>query len=453
MPDPFHPHLYQRDMLAFAEPRDRFAFFCSPGMGKTAVTLEVLADRIIDGRSKGVLIVAPIRVGLITWPAQVAKWEHSSWMRCVNLRTKEGMQAWRDGSADIYLINPEMMPKLLPQMFPKEAKSPADTLVIDELSVAKNPQSKRFKVLSKYLNHFPNRIGLTGTPVPNSYLDLFAQVRLLDDGERLGRAFTRFRDTYFAGDYMGYKFEIRSGAKEVIDEKLADLALVMLGDDWLDLPTCSTEDIEVKLPPEAMKAYKTLEKELLLQLKSSDVVALNAATLAGKLLQITSGAVYGEDRVVNHLHDAKIEALKKLRKKHKDEPILVLTAYQHEMDRVLASIPGARRFHEKDMDEWKAGKIKTWVAQPASLSHGIDGIQVGGRIAVWMTLTWSNEAYQQTNARLVRMGQSCKTAIYRLTCPGTIDDAVAESLRAKSDTQSGLLNALKALQALRNQTP
>jgi hypothetical protein len=449
MSEPFKPYPYQKTMLDFGIDKDRCLYFCSPSMGKTAVTLQIISEHLLEGKCRGALIVAPIRVGLITWPNQVAKWDHSSWLRCVNLRTKEGMQAWKDGTADIYLINPEMMQKLLPQMMAQK-HLPADMLVIDEISLAKSHASKRFKALRQHISRFPVRLGLTGTPVPNSYIDLFAQVLLIDDGERLGRSFTRFREAYFVSDFMGFKWTIREGAKEVIDRKLADLCLVMLGDDYLDVPTCSTEDIEIALDAESRTSYKKLEKELLLRLRESDVVALNAATLVGKLLQITSGSVYGEDKVVNEIHSAKIDALKKLRKKHGKEPMLVLTSFIHERERVLREIEGSRLFHENDLDDWRAGKIQTWVADPRSLSHGIDGMQDGGRILVWMTLTWSNETFMQTNARLVRTGQSCETLVYRMIAKDTVDEAVAEALRDKSDTQSGLLNALKALQSLRS---
>lgn len=270
----------------------------------------------------------------------------------------------------------------------------------------------------------------------------------MDGGQRLGKSFFHYRQTFFTAGWGGYTHTINPGAKEIIDAKLSDICLVMLGDDHLDLPTCNAEDVNVTLPPEAKAEYVRMEKELLIELESSDVVALSAATLCGKLLQITSGAVYDDQRGVYEIHDAKIEALKKLRKKHGKEPMLVLTAYKHEMARVLAAIPGSRRFGEKDLDDWKAGKIHTWVAQPNSLSHGIDGIQHGGRIAVWMTLTYSNETYTQTNARLVRVGQSCETIIYRVVVPGTIDDAVISALRDKTDTQSGLLQALKNLQKM-----
>jgi hypothetical protein len=370
-------------------------------------------------------------------------------MKVAHLRTKEGLKAWHEGTADVYLVNPEQLMKLVPLMFKGKKKIPVDTVIFDELSLAKNPNSKRFNALRPYLGMFKARIGLTGTPCPNNYLDLFAQVRLLDDGQRLGRSFSQFRQAFFSADYMGFKFTINPGAKEIIDAKLADLCLVMLGDDYLDVPVCETVDVPITLPPESKAAYKELEKELLLELEKSDVVALSAAALSNKLLQITGGTVYGEEHVVNHVHSAKIDAIKALRKKHKNEPILILTAYKHEMQRVLAEIEGSKLFDERDLADWQAGKIKTWVANPRSLSHGIDGLQKGGRIAIWTTLTWSNETYTQCNARLVRTGQSFETIIYRIIAPDTIDDAVCEALKNKSDTQSGLMNALKALQKMK----
>lgn len=475
----FDPLPYQPAMLDWLQTKDTAALFVSPGMGKTVVTLTAIADAIGSGRSRGALIIAPWRVCTITWPNQVEHWDHCQWMKIANLRTPAGLKAWENGSADIYVINPDMLPSvtrnlrcrvcnaagcpnckktgfiqsksvgIAEKLFKNRTRIPVDTFVWDELSQAKDPTGKRANSIRPYLSMFSQRWGLTGTPVPNSYLDLFAQIRMLDDGERLGRSFTGYRSNYFEqADYMGYSYKLRPGAKELIDKKLSDLALVMLGDDWLKLPVCETEDVNVELPSHVRREYKTLEKELLVELAKGDIVARNAATLVGKLLQLTSGAVYDDDRNVHVLHDAKIEALKKLRKKHGKEPMLVLTAFQHEMARVLEAIPGARKFDEKDLADWQAGKIHTWVAQPQSLSHGIDGIQRGGRIAVWMTLTYSNETYLQTNARLVRTGQSRETKIYRVICVGTADDGVAESLRDKSDTQAGLLNALKAIQRL-----
>jgi len=325
-----------------------------------------------------------------------------------------------------------------------------DTLVIDELSLAKNPQSKRFKALHKCLAAIPRRWGLTGTPIPNNYLDLWMQVRMLDDGQRLGKSFSEYKGDYFyPADYMGYTYKLVTGAKEQIDRRLADLALVIVGD-GSDLPASSVIDVPVVMPPDARKQYRTLQKEMLAEIGDGEITAPSAATLCNKLLQITSGAVYDEDRNVLPVHTAKIDALRTLLDKHKDEPVLILTAFKHESNRIIDSIQEARMFNEQLLGEWQAGRIPVWVADPRSLSHGIDGLQKSCRIAIWCSLTYSHETYVQTNARLIRTGQTAETIIYRIIAPGTIDDAVAEALRDKSDTQSGMLHAVRALQRMTN---
>lgn len=507
MTQTFKPFDYQLPMIDHLLANDRAALFVSPGKGKTVVTLTALDQLATLGQLRAALIVAPLRVCSITWPAQVERWAHTKWMRVANLRTAAGLQAWHEGAADIYLINSELLPNRLPLMFPKRKSftCPVDTLVIDELSLAKNPQSKRFKALHKHLTGIDRRWGLTGTPIPNNYLDLFQQVKMLDDGERLGRTFTAYRDAYFyPADYMGYTYKLVTGSKEAIDNKLADLALVLIGD-GTDLPSSSVVDINVTLPTEARKQYKTLEKEMLAtiitpereqQLKTrrdqiinslgltpldmqspfitekqrqkmaqridplhaelesiqkelkSIITAPSAGVLVNKLLQITSGAVYDEDRNVLPVHTAKIAALKAVIDRHQVEPILVLCAFKHESARVIAAIKGAEMFDESRLTDWQAGKIPVWVADARSLSHGIDGLQTSCRIAVWVSLTYSHETYVQTNARLIRTGQTAETLIYRLTCSGTVDDAISEALRDKSDTQSGMLHAVRALQRM-----
>jgi SNF2 family DNA or RNA helicase len=371
-------------------------------------------------------------------------------MRLAHLRTAAGLKAWHEQSADIYLINSELLPSRLPKMFPKSKKfvCPVDTLVIDELSLAKNPQSKRFKALHKHLTGIERRWGLTGTPIPNNYLDLFMQVKMLDDGKRLGKTYTAYREAYFyPADYMGYTYKLVTGSKEAIDAQLADIALVLIGEES-DLPASSVIDVAAVMPPEARKQYKTLEKEMLAEIEDGEITAPSAGVLVNKLLQLTSGAVYDEDRNVLPVHTAKISTLKSIIARHKDEPVLVLCAFKHESARVIAAIKGARMFDERDLNDWKAGKIPVWVADARSLSHGIDGLQVSCRVAVWVSLTYSHETYVQTNARLIRTGQTAETLIYRIICSGTIDDAVAEALRDKSDTQSGMLFAVRALQRM-----
>jgi len=450
MTETFRPFDYQVPMVEHLLANDRAALFVSPGKGKTVVTLTALDTLATCGQLRGALIVAPLRVCSITWPAQVARWAHTSWMRVANLRTAEGLQAWLDGTADIYLINSELLPNRLPLMFPRKKTfvCPVDTLVIDELSLAKNPQSKRFKALFKHLGAITRRWGLTGTPIPNNYLDLWMQVRMLDDGKRLGKTFSSYKDEWFyPADYMGYTYKLITGAKEQIDRRLSDLALVMVGDPN-DLPSSSIIDIPAALPPAARNQYKTLEKEMLAEIADGEITAPSAGVLVNKLLQMTSGAVYDEDRNVLPVHDAKLDALRGLLDKHKGEPVLILTAFKHESARILAAIPEARMFDELFLRDWQDGRIPVWVADPRSLSHGIDGLQKSCRIAIWCSLTYSHETYVQTNARLIRTGQTAETIIYRIICPGTIDDAVAEALRDKSDTQTGMLHAVRALQRM-----
>ena len=450
MTETFQPFPNQIPMIGHLLENDRAALFVSPGKGKTVVTLTALDTLATCGQLRGALIVAPLRVCSITWPAQVERWAHTRWMRVAHLRTAEGLKAWHEQAADIYLINSELLPNRLPLMFPKRKSfvCPVDTLVIDELSLAKNPQSKRFKALHKHLGDITRRWGLTGTPIPNNYLDLFMQVKMLDDGSRLGRTFTGYRDAYFyPADYMGYTYKLVTGSKEAIDAKLADLALVLIGD-GTDLPASSVIDIPVTLPTEARKQYKTLEKEMLAEIAEGEITAPSAGVLVNKLLQLTSGAVYDEDRNVLLVHTAKISALRSVLDRHQGEPVLVLCAFKHESARVLEAIPGAKMFDEAAMADWQAGKIPVWVADARSLSHGIDGLQVSCRIAIWVSLTYSHETYVQTNARLIRTGQTAETLIYRLICSGTVDDAICEALRDKSDTQSGMLHAVRALQRM-----
>ena len=450
MTQTFKPFPNQIPMIDWLLENDRAGLLCYPGAGKTVVTLTAIDALATLGQFRGALIVAPLRVCSITWPAQVERWAHTQWMKVANLRTAAGLKAWHEQAADIYLINSELLPNRLTLMFPKRKSfvCPVDTLVIDELSLAKNPQSKRFKALHKHLGSITRRWGLTGTPIPNNYLDLFMQVKMLDDGERLGRTFTGYRDTYFyPADFMGYTYKLVTGSKEAIDNKLADLALVLIGD-GTDLPASSVVDINVTLPTEARKQYKTLEKEMLAEIEDGEITAPSAGVLVNKLLQLTSGAVYDADRNILPVHTAKISTLRSVLDRHKGEPVLVLCAFKHESARVIAAIKGAEMFDENRLADWQAGKIPVWVADARSLSHGIDGLQVSCRIAIWVSLTYSHETYVQTNARLIRTGQTAETLIYRLTCSGTIDDAVAEALREKSETQTGMLYAVRALQRM-----
>lgn len=485
------PNPFQPEMVRWLLDNEDAMLWAGCGSGKTVTSLTAIADLIQQGVCKGALVIAPFRVLATSFPSQVEKWDHLRWLTLANMRTPEGRQAWEDGSADIYMVNSEMLPTIsrnircrkckasgcpecndgfltittpgfVDRFIKKRKTLPVDILLVDESSTAKNPSSVRFNALRPYLHDiekldgkrrftspFRRRYSMTGTPHPNSYLDIFAQVRLIDGGKRFGTSFHRYRAQYFDSDYMGFKWELKPGAKEAIDAKLTDLALVMPDECYPDLPPCVTEDVEVTLPPPAMKAYKTLEKELLVELETGTVEALSAAALTTKLMQLTSGQVFDAERDVHVTHDAKLKALKQIRKKHPKEPLLVFTSYIHERERVLKEFPEACEFDEKRIPEWQAGKIPMWVSDARSLAFGIDGLQVGGRICVWMTQTYSWETYHQAISRLIRVGQDQETIVYRVVAKGTVDEAVVEAVKAKEEGNSGLMEALAMLQKLR----
>lgn len=453
------------------------ALFAGMGLGKTASTLAALGELIATGASRGALVIAPLRVSLFTWQDEVEKWAESfGWMKIVSLRTKEGLASWHRGDACIYTINYEslfiprvdkstgekvdygLLGKLLKG---KRAKQlPVDTVIWDELSKAKNPGSKRIREFRKHRHKFARHWGLTGTPTPNSLLDVFAQIRLLDDGATFGKVMGNFKTQYFEPlDYNQRKWGVRAGCVGLIEQKLATLALTLRSEDWLKIPPTETIDIEVNLPAPAMAVYKKLQKIMLVKLLDSQVKAVSKGVLVGKLQQLTSGAVYAqsldhlfdpsEPSVVTQIHDTKVKALRKLFNDEGQEPMLVAIRFKHERDRILAAFPEAVAFHSSRLPDWNAGKIKMLVAHPLSMSHGLN-MQSGGSRATWFTPTYSREEYDQLNARIIRTGQENETKIFRLLCPGTIDDAVVAASDAKGDEQAAFLQAIKNLQTLAN---
>lgn len=422
--------------------------FSDPGTGKTAATLEVIATLLADHEIKGVLLIAPLRVTLLTWPAEAAKYDQFRWMRVVNLRHPEGKAAWARGEADIYLLNPEMLPAFCSQPWGifKRKEIPVDMLVIDELSRFKAPSGKRARALAPYRQFFKRHVGLTGSPAANGLLDLFAPVRIIDGGERLGSSFTQFRERYFTSDWNGWKWTLRESAKENIERKIADITITQRREDWLHLPPTSTEDVEVSMGTELRKQYTKFQKELLLQLQRGEIVALNAASLVQKLLQFTSGAIYDEDRTVHVIHSAKIDALVKLVKQIK-APVLVATAFIHERERILKAVKGAEEFSEGRLEAWNRGEIPCWVADPRAIGHGLN-LQAGSCNIIWFSLTYSRELFDQMCCRLIRTGQDKPTTIWRLMIPFTVDDAVAEALRIKGEGQDALMSTLQNLETL-----
>lgn len=451
---------YQNEAISHLVTRNRAALFTGMGLGKTVVTLTALTDVA----ARGALVVAPVRVCNLTWPNEVAQWRHLRGLRVANLRTRSGWEALRAGEAALYTTNYEALPRLVAKYLKgQRAKDwPWDTVVFDELTLAKNPKSKRINAFRPYLDRRPDvrRWGLTGTPTPNNLMELFAQIRLLDDGQRLGRSFSQFRDTYFhPTDYMRYNWEENPGARAAIFNKIADLALAQRTEDYLKVTAPEVEDISVPLPDDARAAYDELEKELLWQYEEQTIVAQTAAVLVNKLQQMTGGNVYRTadelDPVggIVHVHRAKLDALLQLMKRHPKEPVLIASCFRAEQARIMEEVAGAERFptnvrqQQDALTRWNRGQVRAFVTDPRSMGHGLN-LQAGGRLIVWYSVPWSGEVYPQFNARLVRRGQEGQVKIYRLVSADTVDEAIIEAHDNKSAGQTDLMRVLRNLRLL-----
>jgi len=442
--------------------------FVGMGIGKSAACLDTLSELFITGDAFAALIVAPLRVANLTWPMEVRDWDEFNWMRVANLRTEQGQRAFLNRRAHIYTINYEGLNTLVSLIERRGRKPlPYDVVIFDELTRAKNPGSKRINHYRRKVPRVERQWGLTGTPMPNSWQDLFAQVRLVDGGERFGNNFLEFKRTYFFAPEQN-TFAPERGSREpwrpkantlaTLEEKIADITVTLKSSDWLNIPDTHFEDVDITFCPELKKQYHKLESELVIQLNKEKVLNVaSAAALVTKLLQFTSGHIYDEERGVHHVHHLKFDALKKIAK-DEDQPLFVASIFKHEQDRIRHLFPQAKFFadaktakaQEQMLNEWNTGKIPMLVAHPASVGHGLN-FQHGGSIIVWMTLTYSREYYEQMIARLARRGQKSVTKVYRLIAPGTVDDAVAEALANKAENEQRLISALQMLESYREQ--
>lgn len=446
----FTPEPYQRDASQWLLDHEHAALFSGMGLGKTAATLYALRELFADGQIHGALIVAPLRVAKITWPEEVKKWREFAWMKVLVLRGKKDYEEMKRGGYHLYVTNYEQLPSLAQYYFSgyKKRRYAFDVVVYDESTKLKNPSSSRARMLRRHLHKVPRRWALTGTPNPNSLLDLWAQIRMIDDGARLGESYTHYVQTYFRpADYRAYSYVPKEGASELIYKKLRDLALVQRSKDYLNIPPTITEDVPVTLDENARLVYKTMEKELLLLLGNGrEVVALTAAVLVSKLQQIAAGVVYETleegamgEKPWHKLHSLKLDALRGIAAKEKT--LLVATNFRHERQMVLNAFPEAREWHDKILPDWNAGKVKMLVADPRSIGHGLN-LQAGGKACCWFSQTYSRELYDQFNARLARKGQDQETIIYRIIATDTIDEAVCMALKEKDEGQQALLLAL-----------
>lgn len=416
-------------------------------MSKTVITLTAINDLKFNRFAVNkVLVIAPKKVAEATWSKEAAKWDHLKLLRIVPVlgTLKKRIRALNT-PADVYVINRDNVRWLVEYY---RNSWPFDTVVVDELSSFKNHQAKRFKSLTWVRKHINRIVGLTGTPAPNGLTDLWAQLYLLDEGERLERKITHYRERYFERGYDGFSYKLKPGAAESIQEKIQDICISMKAEDYLELPDCIVNVIPVVLDTKAEAQYKKLEKEMLLQIDESTIDAGSAAVLSNKLLQLCNGAVYAEDREVIEIHDCKIEAFLETIEQLNGQPVLVAYNFQHDLTRIKKALAkSGLRVRElegpQDETDWNNRQIDVLLAHPASTAYGLN-LQDGGNHVIWFGLNWSLELYLQFNKRLHRQGQKQKVFLHHLVVENSRDTDVMSALADKDATQEALLQSLKA---------
>ena len=443
----FSPHDYQAYAIDYIETHPVAAVLLDMGLGKTVISLTAIADLLFDSfEAHRILVVAPLRVARDTWPAEIEKWEHLQHLTfSVVVGTPKERRAALMAGADITIINRENLQWLIESSgFPFDY----DMVVIDELSSFKNHKSKRFQALMKVRPKVKRIIGLTGTPSSNGLMDLWAEFKLLDMGQRLGRFITQYRNDYFLPDKRNgqiiYSYKPIPYAEDAIYRKISDMTISMKSTDHLKMPELVSSRYEVKLSEAEAERYEDLKQELILQLPEGEVTAANAASLTGKLVQLANGAIYNDDGDTVEFHSAKLDALEDLIEAANGKPLLVAYWFKHDLQRIKQRFDVREIKSSKDISDWNSGKIPVAVIHPASAGHGLN-LQAGGSTLIWFGLTWSIELYQQTNARLWRQGQTAGTVVIQhIITKGTIDERILKALSLKELTQNSLIDAVKA---------
>ena len=406
-----------------------------------------------------VLVVGPLRVARATWPAEVEKWDHLKDLDIsVIVGDLKARKAALNHNAMVYVINRENVKWLVEYYEKNGLRWDFDCVVIDELSSFKNHQSQRFKWLRKVRPFVKRWIGLTGTPASNSLIELWAEIGILDGGQRLGRFIGRFRESYFKPGSMNpstgvvFSYVPRPGAEEKIYDRISDITISMKAMDYLEMPECVYVNHEVEMSAAERKLYEQLKTDLIIPLEDGDIDAANAASLSNKLLQMSNGAVYDENKEVRPLHDHKLEMLEDLIESANGQPVLIAYWFKHDRTRIIEHLEKAgykfgltlRDIRDsEDIRLWNKGSVPVALIHPASAGHGLN-IQSGGHVLIWFGLTWSLELYQQTNARLWRQGQQETVTIHHIVTKDTVDEDVLAALASKDVTQEKLIAAVKA---------
>lgn len=441
----YKPHNYQQFATDFILNQSICCLMLDMGLGKTVITLTALWQLALDSFDVSrVLVIAPKRVAEDTWPKELAKWEHLTGLTSsLVLGSAAERKAALQRKAFLYIINRENVAWLV-----KNHYWDFDMVVIDELSSFKSNKAERFKAMKKVRPMVTRIVGLTGTPAPNTLMDLWPQMYLMDMGRRLGRFIGGFRDRFFLPDKRNreiiYSYKPREGAEDAIYALISDICISMKAADYLDMPERIDNRIEVSMSPKERKLYDDFQKDMVLSIGDEELDATNAAALSNKLLQMANGAVYCEDKKVIPIHDRKLDALEDLVEGANGKPLLVAYWYKHDLQRIKARFKNARCIDTaKDIDDWNAGQIPLALIHPASAGHGLN-LQDGGCTIVWFGLTWSLELYQQLNARLWRQGQKHTVIIHHIVTKGTHDEDVMRALENKDTRQSALIEAVRA---------
>lgn len=437
---------YQQTAVDFIMEHKAAGLFLDMGLGKTAITLSAIYALMYDYFSVlRVLVIAPLRVAQTTWVDECKSWDNFSFLRLVPiLGTARQRQQALTQPADINTINVDNLSWLVEHCGKDWA---FDMVVLDESSLFKNWQSKRFKALRKVRRRISRLVLLSGTPAPNGLIDLWAQLYLLDGGERLEKRIGLFRERYFtpgAGyGHIVYEYLPKPNAGAEISHAIADICMSLRAQDCIDLPPVVSNVIKVQMDDLARKLYRQMKRDMVLSLGNNEIVATNAAALSNKLLQMAQGFAYEENGEAMEIHEAKLDALREIVETNKGKPLLVFYTFRHDLEQLQFAFDARPLRDADDVRDWNAGKIPMLLVHPASAGHGLN-LQYGGNVVVWYSLTWSLELYQQANKRLHRSGQTHTVVIHHLVAAKTIDERVMAALHNKRIGQDALLEAVKA---------